>query len=132
MLRAATEPLREYFEHRRISFDMPLDALGTAFQREVWAALVRIPYGETRACSELAQELGRLRAARAVGAANGQNPLSIVVPCHRVLGRDGRLTGYAGGLAAKRWLIAHEALRCTQEGRPDMMRPGPVQHALHR
>jgi methylated-DNA-[protein]-cysteine S-methyltransferase len=74
----------------------------------VWGELARIPYGETRAYSDLARALDRPRAARAVGAANGQNPLSIVVPCHRVLGRDGRLHGYAGGEPAKRWLLEHE------------------------
>lgn len=108
VLQAARRQLGEYFDRRRTSFDLPLAPLGTPFQRAVWDQLVQIPFGETRAYSELACALDRPRAARAVGAANGQNPISIVVPCHRVLGRDGRLHGYAGGEPAKRWLLEHE------------------------
>ncbi|MFO0748449.1 MAG: methylated-DNA--[protein]-cysteine S-methyltransferase [Myxococcota bacterium] len=91
------------------AFEVPLAPRGTAFQRAVWDALRAIPYGATRSYSELAAALGRPSATRAVASANRMNPLSIVVPCHRVIGRDGSLTGYAGGLAAKAWLLAHEA-----------------------
>jgi methylated-DNA-[protein]-cysteine S-methyltransferase len=107
-LRAARQQLAEYFRGQRRAFELPLDPAGTAFQRRVWAALRAIPFGETRGYGDLAALLGQPAAARAVGLANGRNPLSIVVPCHRVVGRDGALTGYAGGLDAKRWLLAHE------------------------
>ncbi len=86
-----------------------MDAGGTAFQRRVWGALREIPPGRTRSYGQLAAAAGRPRAARAAGAANGANPVSLVVPCHRVVGADGRLTGYGGGLERKRWLLAHEA-----------------------
>lgn len=111
VLAAAARQLDEYFGGRRIEFELPLAPGGTPFQRAVWAELARIPFGETRAYSDLARAIGRPTASRAVGAANGQNPLSIVVPCHRVLGRDGRLRGYAGGEPAKRWLLDHETGR---------------------
>lgn len=101
--------LAEYFAGTRTSFDLALDARGTEFQRAVWRALVAIPYGETRTYAEIARAIGRPEAVRAVGAANGRNPLSIVVPCHRVVGADGALTGYAGGLANKRRLLEVEA-----------------------
>ncbi|MDB4932945.1 MAG: cysteine methyltransferase [Myxococcaceae bacterium] len=107
-LRAARQQLAEFFRGQRDAFDLPLAPAGTAFQRRVWAALRAIPFGETRHYGALAAQLGQPTAARAVGLANGRNPLSIVVPCHRVVGRDGSLTGYAGGLDAKRWLLAHE------------------------
>jgi methylated-DNA-[protein]-cysteine S-methyltransferase len=107
-LRAARQQLTEYFAGERAAFELPLAPAGTAFQRRVWAALGLIPFGETRGYGELAAQLGQPAAARAVGLANGRNPLSIVVPCHRVVGRDGALTGYAGGLDTKRWLLAHE------------------------
>lgn len=97
-----------YFAGTRTVFDLPLAPKGTDFQRQVWRALSRIPHGETRAYAEIAREIGRPAATRAVGAANGRNPISIVVPCHRVIGRDGSLTGFAGGLASKRWLLDHE------------------------
>ncbi len=106
---AAAAQLGEYFRGQRRRFDLPLDPGGTQFQRAVWSALAAIPFGETRSYGELARTLGRPTAARAVGAANGQNPLSIVVPCHRVVGSDRRLVGYAGGLPNKEWLLAHEA-----------------------
>ena len=108
LLREASSQLRAYFAGERQCFDLPLAAAGTEFQQEVWSALAAIPFGETRSYAEIAGQLGRPSASRAVGAANGRNPLSIVVPCHRVVGADGSLTGYAGGLAAKRWLLAHE------------------------
>jgi methylated-DNA-[protein]-cysteine S-methyltransferase len=100
--------LADYFAERRIGFDLPLDWTGTAFQKAVWAALLAIPYGETRSYGEIARDLGRPGAARAVGAANGRNPISIVAPCHRVIGSGGALTGFAGGIEAKRYLLAHE------------------------
>jgi methylated-DNA-[protein]-cysteine S-methyltransferase len=107
-LAEAKRQLGEYFAGTRTTFDVPLRPAGTPFQREVWEALRRIPYGETRSYGQLAGELGRPGAARAVGAANGRNPISILVPCHRVVGAAGTLTGYAGGVEAKRALLAHE------------------------
>ena len=101
----AKRQLNEYFEGDRRTFDLPLDPLGTAFQRRVWDALAAIPYGETRSYKEIAAATGNPKAALAVGSANGSNPLPIVVPCHRVIGSDGGLTGYAGGLSAKRLLL---------------------------
>jgi methylated-DNA-[protein]-cysteine S-methyltransferase len=102
---AAAKQLTEYFAGRRRAFALPLDPRGTAFQRAVWAALSEIPYGETRSYGDIARKIGRRSAVRAVGAANGRNPLSIIVPCHRVVGQGGALTGFAGGLAAKRYLL---------------------------
>jgi len=107
MEQAAVE-LDEYFEGARRSFDVPLDPVGTAFQRRAWAALRTIPYGETVTYGEQAERLGDRRKARAVGAANGRNPISIIVPCHRVVGSNGSLTGFAGGLDVKAWLLDHE------------------------
>jgi methylated-DNA-[protein]-cysteine S-methyltransferase len=101
--------LSEYFAGGRSEFDLPLAAEGTAFQRKVWTALCTIPYGETLSYGELARRIGQPTAARAVGLANGSNPLPIVVPCHRVIGADGSLTGFGGGIERKRWLLAHEA-----------------------
>ena len=97
--------LTEYFSGKRQEFDLPLAPKGTPFEQEVWAALLRIPYGETRSYGVIAKEIGRPDAARAVGAANGRNPISIIVPCHRVVGADGSLTGYGGGLSIKRQLL---------------------------
>lgn len=101
--------LEEYFAGTRREFDVPLNAAGTAFQLRVWAALRQIPYGETASYGRTAAAIGSPTASRAVGLANGQNPISIVVPCHRVIGANGSLTGYGGGLDAKRWLLSHEA-----------------------
>ena len=103
--------LAEYFAGRRWAFDLDLAPVGTAFQLEVWSALRTIPVGETCSYAELARGVRRPAAVRAVGAANGRNPLSIIVPCHRVVGASGTLTGYAGGLDRKRWLLEHEARR---------------------
>lgn len=108
VLRAARAQLDEYFHGERMAFDLPLALEGTLFQRAVWEALTRIPFGETRTYGELAVSLGKPRAARAMGAANARNPISIIVPCHRVVGAGGKLAGYAGGVEAKRWLLAHE------------------------
>ncbi|WP_367132691.1 methylated-DNA--[protein]-cysteine S-methyltransferase [Saccharothrix sp. HUAS TT1] len=100
--------LAEYFDGSRTAFDLPLDLIGTPFQQTVWRALGEIPYGETVTYGELAERLGRPSAARAVGLANGHNPIAIIVPCHRVVGTNGSLTGYGGGLARKRHLLDFE------------------------
>jgi len=113
ILRAARDQLAAYFAGVRTAFDLPLDPRGTPFQQQVWAALRAIPFGETRSYAAIAREIGRPNACRAVGAANGRNPLSIVAPCHRVIGSDGRLTGFAGGLAAKQALLAAERARAS-------------------
>ncbi len=105
----AERQLEEYFAGRRTRFDLPLDPRGSEFQKTVWQALRRIPFGATRSYAQLARELGKPGAARAVGAANGKNPLSIIVPCHRVIGADGSLTGFAGGLEIKAKLLRFEA-----------------------
>ena len=105
----AERELREYFAGERRSFSVPLDASGTAFQKKAWAVLLTIPYGETRSYGQLAAQVGNPKASRAVGAANGRNPISIIVPCHRAIASDGALTGFAGGLEAKRHLLALEA-----------------------
>lgn len=107
-LHAAARELGEYFAGTRRQFDVPLHPSGTPFQLEVWGALLSIPYGETVSYADIARRIKRPRAVRAVGAANGANPLSIIVPCHRVIGSHGDLVGYGGGLPAKRWLLAHE------------------------
>jgi methylated-DNA-[protein]-cysteine S-methyltransferase len=104
----AGRQLQEYFEGRRRSFSLPIAAKGTAFQQRVWKALLDIPFGETESYGALAARIGRPGAARAVGAANSRNPVAIAVPCHRVIGADGTLTGYAGGEDRKRWLLDHE------------------------
>lgn len=106
---AVVEQLGEYFRGERVHFDVPLAPRGDAFQQRVWSLLRRIPYGETRSYGQLAKELGDPALARAVGAANGRNPISVIVPCHRVVGADGRLVGYAGGLERKRFLLDLEA-----------------------
>jgi methylated-DNA-[protein]-cysteine S-methyltransferase len=108
LLTETTRQLGDYFAGRRTEFSLPLGLAGTPFQRRVWAALQEIPYGETISYGELAQQIGRPTAARAVGLANGRNPISIVVPCHRVVGSDGSLTGYGGGLERKQHLLAFE------------------------
>ena len=99
------DQLKEYFAGSRRAFDIPLDMRGTSFQKNVWEALLAIPFGETRSYGDLAKQLGRPSASRAVGAANGRNPVSIVVPCHRVIGSSGKLTGFAGGLEVKAHLL---------------------------
>lgn len=100
--------LGEYFAGTRQQFELPLQPEGTPFQRQVWQALSTIPYGETRSYAQIAQQIGRPNAVRAVGAANGRNPLSIIVPCHRVIGANGKLTGFAGGLTVKAQLLTLE------------------------
>lgn len=108
LLADAVAQLGEYFAGDRIEFDLPLDPMGTAFQHSAWLALRRIPYGSTISYGEQARSLGDPNKARAVGAANGRNPIGIIVPCHRVVGANGSLTGFAGGLDAKAWLLDHE------------------------
>ena len=109
ILAEARRQLERFLDGALDRFTLPLDVRGTPFQCSVWQALVDIPYGQTRTYGAIAAQLGRPAASRAVGAANGRNPLSIVVPCHRLVGTDGSLTGFAGGLPAKRWLIDLEA-----------------------
>jgi methylated-DNA-[protein]-cysteine S-methyltransferase len=109
-LTAALRQLEEYFAGSRRAFDLPLRLEGTAFQQRVWRELCEIPYGETWSYGQLAQRIGNPTGSRAVGLANGRNPVSILVPCHRVIGADGSLTGYGGGLERKRWLLAHEGV----------------------
>ena len=108
ILDTAADQLDEYFDGERTEFDVPLDPIGTEFQQSAWAALRTIPYGETISYGEQAARVGDRRKARAVGAANGRNPISIIVPCHRVVGSNGSLTGFAGGLENKAWLLDHE------------------------
>ena len=108
VLEQTAAQLAEYFTGQRRTFDLPLAPRGSGFQQLVWRALTQIAYAETASYGEIARKIGRPAASRAVGAANGKNPISIIVPCHRVVGADGTLTGYAGGLPAKRWLLAHE------------------------
>lgn len=108
LLREAAEQLDAYFAAQRRVFDLPLDFRGTDFQRTVWRALLDIPFGETRSYGEIARIIGQPTAGRAVGAANGRNPLSIIAPCHRVVGASGALTGFAGGVETKRWLLDFE------------------------
>ena len=102
--------LKDYFARKRKSFCLELDLVGTAFQKHVWEALLAIPFGETRSYAQLAEQVGNPRATRAVGAANGRNPISIIVPCHRVIGSNGKLTGFTGGLAVKEHLLRLETL----------------------
>lgn len=107
-LQEAVLQLQEYFEGKRTEFTFPLNPKGTDFQQKVWKALLKIPYGKTTSYLELSKKLGDVKAIRAVASANGKNPLWIVVPCHRLIGSDGSLTGYAGGLWRKKWLLEHE------------------------
>jgi methylated-DNA-[protein]-cysteine S-methyltransferase len=107
---AVCEQLDAYFAGELDRFDVPLAPSGTEFQLRVWEELLRIPFGETISYGELAERIGNPRTVRAVGLANGRNPISIIVPCHRVIGADGSLVGYGGGLERKRWLLEHEAV----------------------
>jgi methylated-DNA-[protein]-cysteine S-methyltransferase len=114
-LEAAATQLAEYFAGDRKQFDLPLDLRGTDFQRDAWLALARVPYGETRSYGEQAEAIGRPGAFRAVGAANGRNPIPVILPCHRIIGASGALTGFGGGLGVKRQLLDHEQ---AQQGLP--------------
>jgi len=128
--------LDEYFAGKRERFDVALEFSGTEFQKQVWAALLTIPYGETRSYLEIAEQIGNRNAVRAVGAANGRNPISIIAPCHRVIGASGALTGFAGGLAAKERLLMVEtgsekpALPARKPKAADRLRTSPVQRSL--
>lgn len=108
-IREAWKQLDEYFAGQRKSFSVKLNLQGTSFQKKVWEELQKIPYGQTRSYGEIARACGRPRASRAVGQANHKNPVVIIVPCHRVVGSDGRLVGFGGGLWRKKWLLQHEA-----------------------
>ncbi|KJY67850.1 methylated-DNA--[protein]-cysteine S-methyltransferase [Vibrio nigripulchritudo] len=110
VLKQASVELSEYFDGNRQSFDVPLAAKGTDFQKQVWKALTTIPFGETWSYQELANAIGNPKAVRAVGLANGKNPISVIVPCHRVIGKSGKLTGYAGGLERKQALLKLEGI----------------------
>ena len=107
-LKDAVKQLQEYFDGKRTTFNFPINPKCTDFQQKVWKALLEIPYGKTTSYMDLSKKLGDVKAIRAVASANGKNPLWIVVPCHRVIGSDGSLTGYAGGLWRKKWLLEHE------------------------
>jgi methylated-DNA-[protein]-cysteine S-methyltransferase len=108
LLQAASQ-LKEYFEGTRSRFDLPLDPDGTGFQKNVWQKLLEVPYGATKSYRDIALELGSVLNTRAVGTANGKNPIAIIIPCHRIIGQDGKLVGYAGGLERKKWLLLHES-----------------------
>jgi methylated-DNA-[protein]-cysteine S-methyltransferase len=111
VLMEAARQLKDYFAGRRTRFDLKLDFRGTDFQKKVWKALLTIPHGETRSYAQIARQIGKPKAVRAVGAANGRNPISIIAPCHRVIGSNGALTGFAGGLDAKQLLLDLERPR---------------------
>ena len=115
VLSACALQLGEYFSGNRAAFDLPLAPEGTVFQRDVWNALRKVLFGRTATYGEVARKIGRPSAGRAVGAANGANPISIIIPCHRIVGSDGRLTGYGGGLWRKEWLLRHEK-KCADAG----------------
>ncbi|OTG89163.1 methylated-DNA--[protein]-cysteine S-methyltransferase [Acinetobacter sp. ANC 3813] len=109
ILLEAVRQLNEYFAGKRQQFDLPLDFAGTPFQKKVWQALLSIPFGETRSYKQIAEQIGNVKAVRAVGAANGKNPISIIAPCHRVVGASGKLVGFAGGLENKEILLKLES-----------------------
>ncbi|MBT8270482.1 MAG: methylated-DNA--[protein]-cysteine S-methyltransferase [Flavobacteriaceae bacterium] len=108
-LKACVQQLGEYFQGTRHEFELKLNPEGTDFQKRVWKALLQVPYGKTKTYLELSRTIGDAKAIRAVAAANGKNPLWIIVPCHRIIGSDGSLVGYAGGLGRKKWLLNHES-----------------------
>ena len=113
LLALVIQQLTEYFASTRTTFELPLHFQGTAFQRQVWQQLLQVPYGQTLTYQDIANALGNPKAVRAVGAANGQNPISIIAPCHRIIGSNGNLTGYGGGLWRKEWLLKHEGYLLT-------------------
>jgi methylated-DNA-[protein]-cysteine S-methyltransferase len=114
-LPAAARQLKEYFAGKRREFDLPLRMEGTEFQQRVWRELTKIPFGETRSYGQLAKRLNNPNGSRAVGLANGRNPIAVIVPCHRVIGADGSLTGFGGGLDRKEWLLTHEGQPVNRE-----------------
>jgi methylated-DNA-[protein]-cysteine S-methyltransferase len=122
VLRAVERQLGEYFAGERRAFALTLDMIGTEFQKTVWAALLTIPFGQTRSYGDIARQIGHPKAARAVGAANGRNPISIVTPCHRAIGASGALTGFAGGLDIKRRLLALESGQGCFPAEPEALR----------
>ena len=132
ILKKSATQIESYFTARFTDFSVPLELWGTAFQTTVWKAVTKIPSGETRSYGDIANAIGRPRAVRAVGAAQAANPLPIIIPCHRVIGTDGALTGYAGGLGVKQWLLDHEAtdnerrLAAVEPPRPRRPFMGPV------
>lgn len=113
------QQLIEYFDHKRKRFDLPLDQHGTLFQKSIWACLTQIPFGQAVSYRDIAAMANNRKAARAVGTANGKNPISIIVPCHRVIGSNGGLAGYAGGLNRKAWLLTHEGIEFKCPGEND-------------
>lgn len=115
VLEEVVHQLQDYFDGKRTDFDFKINPKGTEFQQKVWQSLIEIPFGKTMSYLDLSKKLGDVKAIRAVASANGKNPLWIVVPCHRVIGTDGSLTGYAGGLWRKKWLLEHENLARKQE-----------------
>lgn len=131
-LKSVTEQLEAYFLGTLREFEIPLDLVGSEFQRKVWKALARIPYGQTRTYGEIAGAVDQPKATRAVGLANQQNPLAIVIPCHRVIGANGSLTGYGGGLHRKRWLLEHEARQCRPVGRQGELFAAAGEHGGRR
>lgn len=108
LIKKTYKELKEYFQGKRKSFDIPLEASGTEFQKKCWDALLKIPYGETRTYGQIAKSIGNPKACRAVGLSNNRNPISIIIPCHRVIGAGGKLVGYAGGLEVKEYLLKLE------------------------
>jgi methylated-DNA-[protein]-cysteine S-methyltransferase len=114
VLPQALQQLKEYFAGLRCNFDLPLRLQGTEFQQRVWRQLTKIPFGETWSYGQLAKRLDNPNASRAVGLANGRNPIAVIVPCHRVIGADGSLTGFGGGLPRKQWLLTHEGAPATR------------------
>jgi methylated-DNA-[protein]-cysteine S-methyltransferase len=109
------QQLEEYFEGKRSTFNFPLAQQGTVFQQAVWACLLNIPFGQVASYQDIANGINNSKAVRAVGAANGKNPIAIIVPCHRIIGSNGSLTGYAGGLERKSWLLKHEGIKLKQD-----------------
>ena len=128
ILKKSATQIESYFTGGFTDFSVPLELWGTPFQTTVWKAVAKIPAGETRSYADVASAIGRPRAMRAVGAAQAANPLPILIPCHRVIGTDGRLTGYAGGLEVKQWLLDHEAVR--SERRLSIVQPSRQRRAL--
>ena len=120
VLNRCREQLNEYFAGKRKKFDINIEQEGTEFQNKVWSELIKIPFGKTVAYNNIAKKLGNTKSIRAVGAANGKNQISIIVPCHRVIGSDGSLTGYAGGLWRKEWLLKHEGKYSDSERQLDL------------
>lgn len=120
IFRAAREQLQAYFAGELRTFDLPLAPAGTEFQRKVWLALRNIPFGQTESYGALAQRIDAPKASRAVGMANGHNPISIIVPCHRVIGANGSMTGYGGGIERKRWLLEHEGCLNKSTSQPEL------------